>query len=109
MKNDGVVESVRQFPAASTLCATIFDLHNHFAQPQQSHNLTLPAYHKKSSGGIPRDQPDRLSLRLLYLAVELFFWQREEEQVREERFDPLFRNLWDFRRTLGLESLFFKK
>ena len=45
----------------------------------------------------------------LYPAAELFFWRREEEQVREERFDPFFRNIWDFRRTLGLESLFFKK
>jgi len=41
----------------------------------------------------------------LYPASRLFFWEREEEQVRRERFDAFFMNLWDFRRTLGLESL----
>lgn len=44
----------------------------------------------------------------LYPASNLFFWEREEEQVRHERFDALFMNLWDIRRTLGLESLFFR-
>jgi len=44
----------------------------------------------------------------LYPASNLFFWVREEEQVRHERFDALFMNLWDIRRTLGLESLFFR-
>jgi hypothetical protein len=44
----------------------------------------------------------------LYPASKLFFWEREEEQVRHERFDALFMNLWDMRRTLGLESLFFR-
>ncbi len=43
----------------------------------------------------------------LYPASNLYFWEREEEQVRHERFDALFMNLWDMRRTLGLESLFF--
>lgn len=43
----------------------------------------------------------------LYPASILFFWEREEEQVRHERFDALFMNLWDLRRTLGLESLLF--
>ena len=43
----------------------------------------------------------------LYPASILFFWEREEEQVRSERFDALFMNLWDVRRTLGLESLLF--
>lgn len=42
----------------------------------------------------------------LYPTSQLFFWKREEEQARHERFDPLFMNLWDIRRTLGLESLF---
>jgi len=42
----------------------------------------------------------------LYPASRLFFWEREEEQVRHERFDAFFMNLWDFRRTLGLGSLF---
>lgn len=44
----------------------------------------------------------------LYPASNLFFWEREEEQVRHERFDPLFMNLWDIQRTLGVESLFFR-
>jgi len=44
----------------------------------------------------------------LYPASRLFFWEREEEQVRRERFDALFMNLWDVRRTLGLGSLFFR-
>lgn len=41
----------------------------------------------------------------LYPTASLFFWEREEEQAKHERFDPLFMNLWDIRRTLGLESL----
>jgi hypothetical protein len=44
----------------------------------------------------------------LYSTATLFFWEREEQQVRQERFDPLFMNLWDIRRTLGLESLLFR-
>jgi hypothetical protein len=43
----------------------------------------------------------------LYPASRLFFWEREEEQVEQGRFDPLFMNLWDVSRTLGLGSLFF--
>jgi hypothetical protein len=43
----------------------------------------------------------------LYPVTKLFFWEREEEQVRQERFDALFMNLWDMRRTVGLESLIF--
>jgi hypothetical protein len=42
----------------------------------------------------------------LYPASQLFFWRREEEQVRQGRFDPLFMNLWDPLRVLGLETLF---
>jgi len=42
----------------------------------------------------------------LYPVSGLIFWQREEEQVRHERFDPLFMKLWDIRRTLGLGSAF---
>ncbi|MHB8121619.1 MAG: hypothetical protein ACYDG4_05620 [Desulfuromonadaceae bacterium] len=42
----------------------------------------------------------------LYPASRLFFWEREEEQVAHERFDALFMNLWDVRRTLGVGSLF---
>jgi hypothetical protein len=44
----------------------------------------------------------------LYPASNLFFWEREEEQVEHERFDALFMTLWDMRRTLGLGSLFFR-
>lgn len=44
----------------------------------------------------------------LFPASNLYFWEREEEQVRHERFDAMFMNLWDIRRTLGLESLFFR-
>ncbi len=44
----------------------------------------------------------------LYPVSNLYFWEREEEQVRRGRFDALFMNLWDMRRTLGLESLLFK-
>ena len=44
----------------------------------------------------------------LYTASRLFFWEREEEQVAHERFDALFMNLWDVRRTLGVGSLFFR-
>jgi len=44
----------------------------------------------------------------LYPASKLFFWEREEEQIRHDRFDALFMNLWDVRRILGLESLLFR-
>ena len=44
----------------------------------------------------------------LYPASNLYFWEREEEQVRHERFDALFMNLWNVQRTLGLESLFLR-
>jgi len=45
------------------------------------------------------------SFGYLYPAATLFFWEREEQQVRHGRFDPLFMNLWSIWRTLGLESL----
>jgi hypothetical protein len=41
----------------------------------------------------------------LYPASSLFFWRREEEQVRQGRFDPFFMNLWDPWSVLGLETL----
>jgi hypothetical protein len=44
----------------------------------------------------------------LYPASRLFFWEREEEQVEHGRFDPLFMNLWDVSRTLGVGSLLFR-
>lgn len=40
----------------------------------------------------------------LYAPSELFFWRREEEQVRRDRFDPFFMNLWDPWRVLGVSS-----
>jgi len=43
----------------------------------------------------------------LYPVSELFFWRREEEQVRHGRFDPFFMNIWDFWNTVGLASLIF--
>lgn len=43
----------------------------------------------------------------LYPVSDLIFWQREEEQVRRERFDPFFMNIWDFQSTIGLRSLLF--
>ena len=42
----------------------------------------------------------------LYPAARLFFWRREEEQVRQGRFDPFFMNLWDPWSVLGLRTLF---
>jgi hypothetical protein len=41
----------------------------------------------------------------LYPVSELHFWNREEEQVRNKRFDALFMNIWNFRRVVGIESL----
>lgn len=43
----------------------------------------------------------------LYPVSELFFWRREEEQVRQGRFGPFFMNIWDFWNTVGLGSLLF--
>jgi hypothetical protein len=41
----------------------------------------------------------------LYPVTELFFWEREEQQVRQGRFDPFFMRLWEPWRVLGLDSL----
>ncbi len=40
----------------------------------------------------------------LYPASELFFWRREEEQVRHRRFDAFYMDLWDFGRICGLKD-----
>jgi hypothetical protein len=53
-----------------------------------------------------RDSMTAYPFGYLYPAGRLFFWEREEEQVAHGRFDPLFMNLWDVSRTLGLGSLF---
>lgn len=41
----------------------------------------------------------------LYPASSLFFWRREEEQVRHRRFDAFYMNLWNFLRISGVGSL----
>jgi hypothetical protein len=41
----------------------------------------------------------------LYPASDLFFWIREEEQVRQRRFDAFFMNIWDFREITGAGSM----
>jgi hypothetical protein len=41
----------------------------------------------------------------LYPASNLFFWWREEEQVRNNRFDAFYLNIWDFKRIVGIGSL----
>lgn len=55
-----------------------------------------------------RDSLTAYPFGYLYPASRLFFWEREEQQVEQGRFDPLFMNLWDVSRTLGLGSLFFR-
>ncbi|MGD0282382.1 MAG: hypothetical protein ABSB95_08485 [Dissulfurispiraceae bacterium] len=40
----------------------------------------------------------------LYPASDLFFWRREEEQVRHRRFGALYMNIWNFRRISGISS-----
>jgi hypothetical protein len=68
-------------------------------------DLTLPA----AAALLARRHPSltAYSFGYLYPAGTLFFWHREEEEVRLRRFDPQAMNLWNFRRILGLESLFF--
>jgi hypothetical protein len=41
----------------------------------------------------------------LYPVKDLHFWEREEEQVKQQRFDAFFMNIWNFRRIVGIESL----
>ena len=55
-----------------------------------------------------RDSLTAYSFGYLYPASRLFFWEREEQQVEQGRFDPLFMNVWDVRRTIGVGSLFFQ-
>jgi hypothetical protein len=56
--------------------------------------------------GRQRESRTAYALGYLYPVSSLFFWEREEEQVRHNRFDALFMCIWDFRRILGLGSLF---
>jgi hypothetical protein len=55
-----------------------------------------------------RDSVTAYQFGYLYPASRLFFWEREEQQIEQERFDPLLMNLWDIRRTLGVGSLLFR-
>jgi hypothetical protein len=55
----------------------------------------------------PRESMTAYQFGYLYPVSSLFFWKREEEQIRQGRFDPFFMKLWDFRRVLGLESLLY--
>ncbi len=41
----------------------------------------------------------------LYPVSNLYFWKREEEQVRNRRFDALYMSLWDYPRIIGINSL----
>lgn len=41
----------------------------------------------------------------LYPVHELYFWQREEEQVATGRFDMFYRPIWNYWRVLGLSGL----
>ena len=42
----------------------------------------------------------------LYPVSNLFFWEREEGQVRDRRFDAFYMNIWDFIKITGVKSLF---
>jgi hypothetical protein len=42
----------------------------------------------------------------LYPTSNLFFWWREEEQIRNNRFDAFYLNIWDFKRITGIDGLF---
>ncbi|NVN90119.1 MAG: hypothetical protein HXX11_05890 [Desulfuromonadales bacterium] len=57
---------------------------------------------------LAQQRPSRTAYQFGYLfpVDTLFFWVREEKQIRNNRFDPLFMNLWDYHGILGLESLF---
>jgi hypothetical protein len=41
----------------------------------------------------------------LYPVSNLFFWYREEQQVKNTRFDAFYMNIWDFGKVLSVESL----
>jgi hypothetical protein len=58
-------------------------------------------------GLIARKREDYTSYRFgyLYPVSNLFFWFREEQQVRNTRFDGLYMSIWNFRKLLSIESL----
>ncbi len=41
----------------------------------------------------------------LYPVSNLYFWKREEEQIKHRRFDALYMSLWDYPRIIGIDSL----
>ena len=56
---------------------------------------------------IARERKDSTAYHFgyLYPVKDLHFWEREEEQVKKQRFDAFFMNIWNFRRIVGIESL----
>jgi hypothetical protein len=54
----------------------------------------------------PRKSLTAYEFGYLYPVSNLFFWWREEEQIRNNRFDAFYLNIWDFRRITGIGSLF---
>ncbi len=41
----------------------------------------------------------------LYPVSNLHFWKREEEQIRNRRFDAFYMSIWDYARITGIDSL----
>jgi hypothetical protein len=54
----------------------------------------------------PRKSLTAYEFGYLYPVSNLFFWWREEEQIRNNRFDAFYLNIWDFRRITGIGSMF---
>lgn len=87
----------------------------HLSEAARVRQRTLAMVKEQEAGyryptaDLARRRPDLTAYGFgyLYPVSELHFWRREEEQARQGRYDARFMNLWDFRRTLGLESLFF--
>lgn len=70
---------------------------------QQEQNYRYPV----SLVARPRESLTAYHFGYLYPVNTLFFWKREEEQIRHRRFDAFYMNIWNFRKIVGLESLFF--
>ncbi|MEC4685018.1 MAG: hypothetical protein VST71_04700 [Nitrospirota bacterium] len=41
----------------------------------------------------------------LYPVSNLYFWKREEDQIKHRRFDALYMSIWDYPRIIGIDSL----
>ncbi|MEM0997040.1 MAG: hypothetical protein AAGN35_08175 [Bacteroidota bacterium] len=52
----------------------------------------------------PRRSYTAYAFGYLYPVSDLFWWRREEAQIREERFGPFFMNPWDLRKIVGLKK-----